>query len=561
MTKHWRIKTPNPQQQVEFSNALNIHPIVAQLLINRRVNSIAEAESFLEGSLAQLHDPFLLKDMEKAVTRIRQAQAKEELVLIFGDYDVDGVTSSVLLRGVLTRLGIPVINYIPHRMEEGYGLNQGIVQICKDKGVSLLMTVDCGISAFEEVKALNQGGVDVIIFDHHEPGNSLPAAVAVVDPKRSDCPYPFKSLAAVGLIAKLSQALTGQILEDDLDLVAIGTIADVAELRGENRIFVKHGLPKISETKNHGLQALLEVAKIKGKKFQPSYVGFIIGPRINATGRMGSAIQSLDLLLSVNPGQALALAQQLEEHNSLRQKTQREIVEEALSMVEREVNFKEHKVIVLNRAGWHKGVLGIVASKIMEKYYRPTIVISTQDGVGTGSARSIEGFHIYDALHHCRNHLENYGGHKRAAGLTLKENNIEFFRDSINQRANDILQTNDLIPSLELDMEIPLSLINLSLLNAVNLLEPYGEGNPSAVFCSRQLTVKSPAQVLGKDTLKFLVTDGQVNLTAVGFGMGRFRDLVNSGNRIDLAYSLAIDDWNKEPTVTLKLKDLKESAL
>ena len=561
MTKHWRIKTPNPQQQVEFSNALNIHPIVAQLLINRRVNSIVEAESFLEGSLARLHDPFLLKDMEKAVARIRQAQVKEELVLIFGDYDVDGVTSSVLLRGILKRLGIPVINYIPHRMEEGYGLNQGIVSICKDKGVNLLMTVDCGISAFKEVEALNQAGVDVIIFDHHEPGNALPAAVAVVDPKRLDCPYPFKSLAAVGLIAKLSQALTGHILEDDLDLVVIGTIADVAELRGENRIFVKHGLPKISQTKNHGLQALLEVAKIKGKKFQPSYVGFILGPRINATGRMGSALQSLELLLSENSGQALALAQQLEEHNSLRQKTQNQILEEALSMVEREVNFKEHKVIVLNRAGWHKGVLGIVASKIMEKYYRPTIVISTDNGVGTGSARSIEGFHIYEALHHCRNHLENYGGHKRAAGLTLKEDKIEFFRDSINQWAHDILRTNDLIPSLELDAEIPLSLINLDLVNAINLLEPYGEGNPSPVFCSRQLMVTSPVQVLGKDTLKILVTDGQVNLTAVGFGMGRFRDLVNTGNRIDLAYSLAIDDWNKEPTVILRLKDLKESTL
>lgn len=559
MTKYWRIKPPNPQRQVELSNALNIHPIVAQLLINRRMNSIKEAELFLDGSLSRLHDPFLLKDMDRAVARIRQAQAQKEPVLIFGDYDVDGVTSSVLLRGILKELEIPVINYIPHRMEEGYGLNQRIISVCKDKGVKLLMTVDCGINAFEEVEALNQAGVDVLIFDHHEPGKSFPAAAAVVDPKRPDCPYPFKGLAAVGIVAKLSQALKGHISQEDLDLVAIGTIADVAELRGENRIFVKHGLSQISQTKNHGLQALLEVAKIKGKKFQPSYVGFILGPRINATGRMGSALPSLDLLLSEDYKQALILAQQLEEHNALRQKTQNEIMEEALSMVEREVNFKEHKVIVLNRAGWHKGVLGIVASKIMEKYYRPTVVISTEGGVGTGSARSIEGFHIFEALHQCRNHLENYGGHKRAAGLRLKEDNIEFFRNSINAWAHNILQSNDLIPSLELDAEIPLSVLNLDLVNAIDRLEPYGEGNPSPIFCSRQLTVKSPAQVLGKDTLKFWVTDGKVSLTAVGFGMGKFRDLVNVGNRLDLAYSLTIDDWNKEPVVSLKLKDIKDS--
>ncbi len=562
MTKKWHIKTPHPKLQVELSNALNIHPVLAQLLINRRIETIEDAKRFLHCDLSRLHDPFLLKDMDRALTRIRQAQTRREKVLIFGDYDVDGVTSSVLLKGLLKNLGIEAMNYIPHRMQEGYGLNHGVVQTCKENDVSLLISVDCGISAFSEVRALKAAGIDAIIFDHHEPSDGLvPDAVAVVDPKRHDCPYPFKGLASVGLMAKLSQALTGKIFEEDLDLVAIGTIADVVELRGENRTFVKIGLPKISQTRRAGLKALLKVAKISGKKFQPSYVGFILGPRINATGRMSSAIHSLDLLLSEDYTQALELAQTLEEHNSIRQKTQNDILEEALSIVEREVNFKDHQVIVLNRPGWHKGVLGIVASKIVEKYYRPAIILSTQDGVGTGSARSIEGFSIFEALHNCRDHLENFGGHKRAAGLTIKEEKISAFRDTINDFARRMIQAEDLIPSLSLDAQLPLSAVNLDLVDVIESLEPYGEGNPSPIFCSRQLVVKSPPQVLGKETLKFWVTDsvGQTVLPAVGFGMAKFRGMVTAGSQVDLAYSLSIDDWNKEPAVILKLKDLKES--
>ncbi len=571
MPKRWKIHSPNPQRQVALSNALEINPIIAQLLINRRILTVPEAATFLSADLSQLHDPFLLKDMDRAVERIKRARQRQELVLIFGDYDADGVTSSVLLHRLLKNMGIEVLNHIPHRMHDGYGLNHRIGEYAKQKGVSLLITVDCGIGAICEVDTLNELGIDVIIVDHHEaPRGQLPQAKAIINPKRHDCGYPFKHLASVGLVAKLTQALLGKILEDELDLVAIGTVADVAELKGENRIFVKNGLSRIDQTKNKGLSALLEVAKIKGKKLSPYHVGFILGPRINATGRMDSAHKSLDLLLSEDPQEAHALAKLLENYNTERQKMQRDIVQEAMSIIEQQINFNEHKIIVVGKEGWHKGVLGIVASKITETFYRPTVVISVKDGVGTASARSIAGFHLYEALEHCAEILEHFGGHKGAAGLTIKEENIEKFRKLINDFAHQTLQLVDLTPSIDIDCEIPLSSLSLDLIKAVNLLEPFGEGNPAPVFCSRRLMVKSPPLTLGKETIKFWVSDGQSTFSVVGFGMAKYRDMVVQGKWVDLAYELAIDDWNirhngknfsaeEEPRVQLKLKDIKEN--
>lgn len=560
--KLWKIKDPNPQLQLALHNDLGVHPIIAQLLINRGIMTTQEADSFLSADLSKLHDPFLLKDMDKAVSRVRQAREKKERVLIFGDYDVDGVTSLTILHNALVKIGIDVITHIPHRMHDGYGLNEDIGKIAKEKGVSLLITVDCGITALSEVDIINECGIDVIIFDHHEPAEQgLPKAFAVVNPKRKDCPYPFKSLASVGLVAKFIHAIFGKFQEDTLDLVALGTIADVAPLRGENRIFVKAGLPRIRETKNKGLSALMDVAKIKGKKFRAHHAGFVLGPRINSSGRMGSAKKSLDLLLSQDHEGAYTLAQHLEETNRERQKLQRDVVQEAISLVEREVNFKEHKVIVVSKEGWHKGVLGIVASRVAEMYYRPAIIISIQDGMGTASARSIQGFHLNEALAHCSEILEAFGGHKLAAGLTIREENVGNFRDLINHFANDILEVCDLMPTLDIDCEIPLSSLSLDLINKIDLLEPYGQGNPAPVFCSRNLIVKTKPMVMGKNTLKFWVTDpsGQMTVSAVGFGMGKCQEFISVGQRIDLAYEMAIDDWNKPAVVQLKLKDMRGS--
>jgi len=358
-------------------------------------------------------------------------------------------------------------------------------------------------------------------------------------------------------VAKLMQAILGKIPMEDLDLVALGTVADVVPLRGENRIFVKHGLAYIEKTNKPGLQALLEVSKIAGKKMKPYYIGFILGPRLNAAGRMDSATVSLDLLLSENPADAYELACSLEAHNLTRQKMQLEVVEEALGMIEADDILKAQDIIVVYKQGWHKGVLGIVASRIVDKYYRPTVVISVEDGIGTGSARSIDGFHLHEALSSCAAVLENYGGHKRAAGLRLKQENIEIFREAINHFAKQSVPYEKLVPSLEIDCEILLSDIDLTLIEIISSLEPHGEGNPTPVFCSRNLTVKSPPSLMGKDTIKFWVSDGVRNISAVGFGMGSYRDLVKVGAKLDLAYTLGIDDWNKAPVVQLMLKDIK----
>lgn len=558
MTKRWIIQPQAPQLQKNLSDALNIHPIIAQLLINRRITSLSQAKMFLSADMASLNNPFLLADMDRAVSRIEEAQKKGEKILIYGDYDVDGVTSSALLRRLFNSLGIAAINYIPHRMEEGYGLNQEVAQFAKSQGIHLLISVDCGINAFGPIEAINAAGIDVIVIDHHEPeGLRLPQALAVINPKRADCMYPFKSLSAVGLVAKLTQAILGQIPSQDLDLVALGTVADVVPLLGENRIFVKNGLGQIERTNKPGLQALLETAKIAGKKMKPYYIGFILGPRLNAAGRMDSAAVSLDLLLSENSVDACALARSLEAHNLTRQKMQSEVVEEALSMIEADESFKAQDIIVVAKPGWHKGVLGIVASRIADKYYRPTIVISVEDGMGTGSARSIDGFHLHEALTHCAWVLENYGGHERAAGLRLKHDNIEVFRQTINDFARQAFSLEKSTPALEIDCEIPLSAVDLNLVEIISSLEPHGEGNPTPLFCSRNLTVKSPPSLLGRDTIKFWVSDGVKTVSAVGFGMGSFKDRVKLGVKVDLAYTLGIDDWNKAPAVQLMLKDIK----
>ncbi len=560
MHKKWNIPIPNPQLQVLLSNTLGVHPIVAQLLINRDLTTLEEARHFLRTDFAAFHDPFLLKDMDRAVERISQAVKRRETVLIFGDYDVDGVTSSVVLHKVLKQLGLKVLNYIPHRMNEGYGLNHAITEYAVQRKVDLLISVDCGITAVDEVAALNQAGIDVIIIDHHEPlRRQMPLAVAVIDPKREDCPYPYKGLAAVGLVFKLAQALIGDAAENFLDLVALGTIADVAELNGENRIFAKVGLEAVKETKNLGLRALIKTARLNLKKVKTYSIGFVLGPRINASGRLDSAERALRLLLSEDEKEAFVLAQELEEINRQRQKTQNRIVEEALNMVERDIHFKDHKIIVLSKEGWHQGVVGIVASRLVEKFYRPTVVISLKDGVGTGSARSIDGFHIFEALRHCADLLENFGGHKHAAGLTIAEQKIAILRNMLNEFAEKVLPTENLIPTLDLDCEIPLSEISLDLVRKIEDLEPYGEGNPLPLFCSRRLTVKGPPMIHSKDTLKFWVTDGKLTVSAVGFGMGRYYDLVLRSPQIDLAYALSIDDWNKSPTVQLKIKDIKSS--
>ncbi len=556
--KSWNLKVPQPKLQSLLRDALNVHPIIAKLLVNRNVKTVDDAKFFLSSDLKHLNDPFLFKDMSKAIDRIKQAKDRDELVMVFGDYDVDGITSSALMHDVLVRMGVRVVNHIPHRFDDGYGLSDSIIPEAKEQGVALIISVDCGVTAFNEVDAINKAGIEVIVIDHHEPdGNRVPNAVAVIDPKRPDCQYPFKHFAAVGLALKVSQALFGEVFEEDLDLVALGTIADVASLTGENRILAQKGLKQIAVTKRTGLRALMDVAKIKSNKIKPYFVGFILGPRLNAAGRIDTAAKSLELLLSTDPKEALILAKNLDDQNKERQKLQTRVTQEAMKMIEQEGGLEDDKIIVVHKQGWHKGVVGIVASRIMEKFFRPAIVISVEEGVGVGSARSIEGFHLYDALAQCSDILENFGGHKRAAGVTLKQENIEQFRALINSFAKDLAPADEIAPSLTIDTEIKLDQMNVDLIHNIEALEPFGEGNASPIFCSKGLIVKSIPKVLGKETIKFWVSDGVCNVSAVGFGMAKYKEIIKVGQPIDLAFNLSIDDWNKAPTVQLTLKDIK----
>jgi single-stranded-DNA-specific exonuclease len=560
--KHWRIFPPNPFLQAQLSDALDIHPLMAQLLINRALTTPEDAERFLRADLDRLHDPFQLKDMERAVSRIRAAGQRREKVLIVGDYDVDGVTSSALLVSVLREMGYDVENHIPHRLYDGYGLNAQMAELAQSLGAQLVITVDCGITASTEVALIKERGIDVIIIDHHEPPEEgIPEAYAIIDPKQKTCAYPFKELAAVGLVAKLITALFGRMDYEHLDLVALGTVADVVPLRGENRIFVKSGLPQIQETKKKGLAALMDISRMKKDgRLRPYAVGFILGPRINAAGRMGSAQTSLDLLLTDDHGRAYVLAQALEDCNAQRQRLQRMIIQEAVAEVDQNVNFKEHKVIVVGKEGWHKGVIGIVAARVAERYGRPAVVIAVENGWGTASARSIEGFHLHEALTYCAAMLENFGGHKQAAGLTIKEENIAAFTQLINRFAQGVMPVKDLIPQLVVDAEVPLSQMTMAFAHSLDCLEPFGEGNPAPAFAIRRLKVKGAPVVLGRDTLKLWLTDGVITVSAIGFGMARYRDFLYAGQRVDVAFELSIDDWRHPPEVQFKLKDIRESV-
>ncbi|MDP8211979.1 MAG: single-stranded-DNA-specific exonuclease RecJ [Candidatus Zapsychrus exili] len=557
MQKKWKIKKDDTALQSKLSEELGISLVVAKLLVNRGIVSTCDAKHFLYGGIYDLHDPYLMKDMGLAVDRIKKAKKDKERVLVHGDYDVDGVTSSALLINLLDSMGIDVVNYIPHRVDDGYGLNQNIGELAKKQGAKLVIAVDCGVTSLNEIDVLNSLGIDTIIIDHHEPAETLPKAIAVVDPKRKDCEYPFKHLASVGLVAKLIQAINGKVSEEVLNLTALGTVSDVVPLRGENRIFVKEGLANIHNTKNKGLQALFDVAKIQGKKIGPFHIGFVLGPRLNAAGRMDSAQKSLDLFLSEDFDSAYNLAKVLDSHNSRRQKIQREVISEAIDFVDTEVNFNEQKVIVLSKEGWHKGILGIAASRIVDKYCRPAIVISVEDGIGTASARSIDGFNLHEMLSACSECLEGFGGHKGAAGLTIKEEKINSFREMINSVAEDKLVENRLVPTVSIDCKLSLSDINMELADTINLMEPFGEKNPVPVFCSKNLKVKGNPLALGRDTLKFWVTDGKNSISAVGFSMAKQRDAVASCSKLDLAYEISIDDWNKAPTPQLKIKDIK----
>ncbi len=560
MQKIWTLRTLNERFREELSGRLNISPILAQLLINRGLCDVQEAHHFLYGDLSACFDPFLLKGMDGACRRIKKAIKNKEKILIYGDYDVDGITSCALLKIVLHSLGADAYTYIPNRLEEGYGLNPSAVKFASDKHIKLIITVDCGIGAIEEVGLANSFGIDIIITDHHQTKkDGMPAAFCIINPHQEGCTYPFKHLAGIGLAYKLSQALMKKryyFLEKHLDLVALGTVADVAPQKSENRIFTKHGILRLNDTQNLGLKSLIAVSGLGKKDISSSHIGYILGPRINAMGRIGSPDIALKLLLTDNKVEADRLAGILNKENRSRQKIEAEILDEAISKVEREVNFKEHRVIVLAKDGWHPGVIGIVASRIQEKYYRPTILIAIKEDIGKGSGRSIDKFHLFDALMNVKNHLLNFGGHQKACGLSIHKSNISKFRDEINIYAKKNISDTDLFPKIDIDVDIPLSNLNMSFINELALLKPYGPENPRPVFSSSRVMLKDEPRYIGRNGFKMWVTSGGITCEAVSFRRASI-DIPKPGQILDIVYSPDINSWGGIDSIQLDLRDIR----
>lgn len=552
-----RLAVPHLHLQNQLSRELGISKVLAQVLVNRKIKTVKEAEKFLKAGLTDLSSPGLFNEMPKAAALVRKAVDNREKVMVFGDYDVDGITSTVLVKNTLTSLGLDVLHHIPHRINEGYGLNEEIVAFAREKNVKLMVTADCGTANAKEVRGLRQANIDVIVTDHHEPqGAVLPAASSIINPKLKDSGYPFRELAGVGVAYKFCQAVSNNSLAGDLDLVALGTIADSVPLNGENRIIAKEGLLRLPDTKNEGLRAIINNAGIRNKKFNATYVSFIIAPRLNASGRMESAELSLELLTARDENQAKMLAGELEQLNRQRQKVEAKILEEAEEIINRQVNFKEEKVIVIAKDDWHQGVLGIVASKLADRFYRPAVVISLDEELCKGSARSIKSFHLFEALLGCKDLLDSFGGHAHAAGLLITRDNIDEFRKSINKLANDRLGIEDLLPSLEVDAEVSLGDLNIEIARELESLEPFGMGNPEPLFYARNLRLKGQAQKLSRETLKFWVTDGITTWQAIGFGMAGLLGSLVQAETFDLVYTPKVDSWRQEESLILEVKDI-----
>ncbi|NLP09220.1 single-stranded-DNA-specific exonuclease RecJ [bacterium] len=547
-----------------LAESLRVPKVIAKMLLRRSVRDYDSARRFFKPNLENLYDPFLMKDMDRAVERLRRAVLSEEKILIYGDYDVDGITSVSFLYLILKELGVDVTYYIPDRQAEGYGLSPMGIETARERGTQLIITVDCGITGHAEIDLARSLGIEVLVCDHHEPGPTLPRAVALLDPKRADCPYPFKELAGVGVTYKLCQGLLLRmgidlsILDNFIELVAIGTAADIVPLMEENRIFVKVGLEKLNESENIGLNALLEMAGLSGKEISTGHVVFIIAPRINAVGRMGDAERAVRLLTTKDQIEARQIAEVLEQENRHRKNVDEETFRQAMEMVQQSFEPSITRSLVLHQRGWHSGVIGIVASRVVEKFYRPTVLISVENGVGKGSARSIEGFDLHDALKGCEDLLLAYGGHKYAAGLSISEERIPAFKQRFEEIARSRLQGDQLVPRLTIDAEISLAEIDAMFLKLLRFFAPFGPHNMRPVFVSKNLQVVGTPTLVGANHLKFKVRQSDQVFDVIGFGMGELHYRVRSGeSNLDLAYVIEENEWMGRKVIQLRAKDLR----
>lgn len=546
----------------KLSEGLDMSLLTSKVMSIRGISDIENAKDFLNPNIEDLLDPFLLKDMNVAVDRVIKAIHRKENIWIYGDYDVDGVTSTSILILFLKTLCDNVEFYIPDRLSEGYGLNIEAIDHIKSMGGQLIISVDCGIKSFDVAEYCSSIGIDLIITDHHTCDQELPKAIAVINPNRLDSEYTFNKLAGVGVAFKLIQAISLRLNQkidygNILPIVTLGTVADIVSLTGENRIIVKNGLSMIKHTDNLGIKALLKVTGLVNREITSGHIGYVIGPRINATGRIGMAKYAVQLLITNDYNEADQLAKMLEEENVKRQVIEAEILKEAEDIINREIDLANTKVLVLASENWHSGVIGIVSSRITEKYHRPSILISIIGDEGRGSARSISSFDLYESLNKCKDFFVKFGGHRQAAGLTIKKDNIEKFRIKINEIADKVLDDIDLVPQVRVDAEIDVGEVIFEIANELKSLEPFGIDNPSPVFLLRNVSISSIRQI-GKEGkhLKLSVTNGRQFIDCLGFNFGDYYHDMKIGHKIDLVVSIDINEYLGKLSVQLLIKDI-----
>jgi len=573
MSKRWIFSLPNKSLQSEIASKLKISHLLAQVLINRGIIDITSARNFLQPQIAALGDPSLLPDIEKASVRINEAVRKKEKIVIYGDYDVDGLSATALMYRCLKLIGAQVSYYIPERLEEGYGLNADAIKKLKEGGADVILTVDCGINACREADVARSFGIDLIITDHHQPSQEIPNAFAVVNPKLKTSPCAFKHFSGVGIAFKLAWAI-GQhfsplkkvsaefkdFLLNAVGLVALGTIADVVPLLGENRILTKYGLSALQYTEIPGLRALLDIADLSDTNLDAFHVGYRLGPRLNAPGRVGNAGIVVEMLTTTCSERAVEIANFLDRENKRRQDIQVDIMVSARKKVLNEINLDETTAIVLADQAWHPGIIGIIASKIVEEFNRPTVMIAIAEDIGHGSARSIPSFHILEALEYCKGKLLSVGGHAQAAGLKIHPDNIDEFRLMLNSTTAQRLSKTDLVPILNIDAEVTLSMLSKALVAELARLSPYGEGNPLPLFAAMNVKVVGQPRRIGSkgQHLSFYVKQGDVAIRAVAFGMGeQFERLKQNGKTCSLAFAVKINNWMDGENLELEVKDIK----
>ena len=562
MNKKWQIFEPDKNKIEEIKNKYKVNQLLATILANRNILKEEDIRLFLNPTRNDFYNPFLITDMDIAVNRIIKAIENKENITIYGDYDVDGITSITVLKSFLNDIGVETNTYIPNRLIEGYGLNKEAINKISKKGCNLMITVDCGISAIEEIEYANSLGIETIITDHHEAGNEIPKAIAVIDNKRKDSKYPFRELAGVGVVFKLIQAIgiTLKLKEESylkyLDIVCIGTISDIVPLVDENRVIAKLGLLLVAQTKNIGLRSIINSSGYN--KIDSNTISFGVAPRINACGRMGKAEEALELFLSKDKNEVNELTNKLNEHNRKRQETEKTIFENAVEKIKEE-HLDENKAIIVGGENWHHGVIGIVSSKITEMYFKPSILFSfEEDGIGKGSGRSIPGFDLHEALMKCSDTIEKFGGHSMAVGITVKKDNLEKFKKEFEQIATQS-KIDEIIPLINIDAKVDLSDIDKEMVESLKQLEPFGEANKMPVFAFKNLKIDSIRALSEGKHLKLTLKDNNYIINAIGFNIGYLANEYRIGDKIDVAGVLEINTFNGVDNLQINIKDIMKS--